>query len=52
MSNILESLLQEDEESKIFPILGLCGIGKSTLAKNMLHYIADRKYFTGGIIYV
>lgn len=33
-------------------ILGLYGIGKSTLAKNTLHYASDRKYFKGGIVYV
>ena len=33
-------------------MLGLYGIGKSTLAKNLLNFVADRSYFTGGIIYV
>ena len=27
-------------------------MGKSLLAKNTLHYVADRKLFTGGIIFI
>ena len=34
------------------PVLGLSGIGKSSLVKNTLHFVSDRKYFTGGILYV
>ena len=51
MSYILMRLL-ETGKSTILPILGLDGIGKSALAKNVLHYAADRKYFTGGIIMI
>ena len=33
-------------------LLGLHGVGKSTLAKNAIQYMLERKYFTGGVIFV
>ena len=33
-------------------LLGLHGIGKSALARNTCHYVAERKLFTGGIIFI
>ena len=51
MSYILMRLLETDN-STILPIIGLDGVGKSALAKSILHYAADRKYFTGGIIMI
>ena len=50
MSKILHTLLVENE--KILPLIGLGGIGKSTLAKNTLHYAADRKFFSGGTMLI
>ena len=50
MSKLLESILKDKE--RIVPILGLHGIGKSAFAKNTLHYLADRKVFTGGILFI
>ena len=50
MSTLLQSLLQNKE--RIVPILGLCGIGKSVLARNTLHYVAERKMFSGGVLYI
>ena len=52
MSSLLEILMKEKNPNKLISILGLYGIGKSTLARNMLHFVASRKYFTGGIVYV
>ena len=31
-------------------LLGLTGIGKSSIARNALHFMAERKFFTGGVI--
>ena len=33
-------------------LLGLHGIGKSSVARNTLHYIYERKYVTGGILWI
>ena len=33
-------------------MLGLHGIGKSSVARNTLHYIYERKYVTGGILWI
>lgn len=51
MLNLLESLLLNDEQ-RIVSLLGLRGIGKSSLAINTLHYASERKIFTGGILFI
>ena len=33
-------------------MFGLHGTGKSTIVRQALHYISDRKFFTGGIIQI
>ena len=33
-------------------MIGLPGIGKTSLAKNAIHYIAERRLFKAGIIFV
>ena len=40
------------EKERIVLLLGLHGIGKSALARNTCHYVAERKLFTGGIIFI
>ena len=40
------------QNEKIVPLFGVRGIGKSSLAKNALHYAAERKMFTGGVLLV
>lgn len=40
------------DKNRIVSILGLHGIGKSALARNTCHYVAERKLFTGGIIFI
>ena len=41
-----------NQNEKIVPISGHHGVGKSALARNTLHYLADRKLFAGGIIFI
>ena len=48
MSDILSNLL--DKKKRIVSLVGLDGVGKSALARSILHYAAERKYFTGGIM--
>ena len=50
MSNLLEMILSGDE--RIIPLYGLHGVGKSALARNTLHYVAERKLCTGGILLI
>ena len=50
MSEILNHLLGSKEQ--IVNVFGLCGMGKSALVKSTLHYVAQRKYFTGGILLI
>ena len=50
MSRILGHLLGNEEH--ILPLIGLHGIGKSALARNTLHYAAERKMFTGGALLI
>lgn len=50
MSQLLEYLLED--KHRIVSLLGLRGVGKSCLARNTLHYVAERKIFTGGILFI
>ena len=50
VSRLLEMILGED--SRMVQLLGLRGIGKSSLAKSVLHYAAARKMFTGGVLFI
>ena len=50
MSTLLKMLITDKE--RIVLLLGLHGIGKSALARNTCHYVAERKLFTGGIIFI
>ena len=50
MSVLLEYLILE--KSRIIELLGLKGIGKSSMARNLLHFTKDRKMFTSGILLV
>lgn len=51
MSKLL-SFLFRDGGSRIVPVIGLQGIGKSSLARNTLHYVCERKMFTHGILFI
>ena len=50
IATLLEYLLVYNE--RIVTVLGLRGIGKSSLARNTLHYVADRKIFSCGILLI
>lgn len=39
-------------QHRLVNILGLPGIGKTSLSKNSVHYISERKLFKAGIIFV
>ena len=38
--------------NRLVILLGLDGVGKSSLARNALHYMSERKFFTGGVVLV
>ena len=50
VSLLLEKLIVE--KSRLLSLLGLRGIGKSSLARSVLHYAAARKMFTGGTLFI
>ena len=53
MHKLIKKLLSTKKSSpRIYTLLGLPGIGKSSMAKNILHYIDDRSLLTGGSIYI
>ena len=37
---------------RLITLLGLNGIGKSTVAREAVHFMCARKYFTGGVIFI
>ena len=37
---------------RLIILLGLHGMHKSAVARNAIHFMLDRKYFTGGVISV
>ena len=49
MASLVKQLLKS---GRLLDLLGLPGIGKSLLARNAIHYLSDRKYFSGGIVTV
>jgi len=59
----IESLLYREKEmgkliqkimegQRLVFVFGLFGIGKSWIARNVLHYLKERKYFCGGLIFL
>ena len=52
MFKIIQKVLGERNQSRLFTIIGLPGIGKSSLIKNTMHYISERNLIKGGIIYI
>lgn len=50
--DLVDSVTNKSIEEKIIMLLGLHGIGKSSVARNTLHYIYERKYVTGGILWI
>ena len=49
LNKIVKSIMSDQ---RLVMILGLHGVGKSAVAKNAVHYMLERKYFTGGVIFV
>ena len=47
---LIDDLL--DTPQQIFMLLGMHGIGKSSIAKNALNYIQERKFVHGGILWI
>ena len=39
-------------KERLINIVGLPGIGKSSLAKNAVHFVSDRSIFKAGIIFL
>ena len=50
VSKILNMILAQNK--RLVSLLGLRGVGKSSIAKSVMHYAAERKIFPGGIIFI
>ena len=49
---LIEEIVDKNSTEKIIIVLGLHGIGKSSIAKNALNYIYERKLVQGGILWI
>ena len=49
ISNIVDSVMKGH---RLIMLLGLHGVGKSAVARNAVHFMIERKYFTGGVIFI
>ena len=45
---LLQAIL--DQKQRLICFHGYTGLGKTYIVRNMMHYIAERKFFLGGII--
>ena len=52
MAKLIENVMKNGKKERLIFLLGLPGIGKSNLTINALHYMKERKFFTGGIILI
>ena len=48
MMELIEKIMDGE---RLIMLLGLHGFGKSSVAKNTLHYIHERKYKSGGVMW-
>ena len=49
---LIETIENIMNGERLVMLLGLHGVGKSSVAKNTLHFIYERKYMTGGVLWV
>jgi MoxR-like ATPase len=49
---LFDLVLKICEGERLLQLLGLPGTGKSSLARSALHYLYERRFFLGGIIFV
>ena len=47
---LTEDILYKSDQ--VFMLLGLQGIGKSSIARNAFNYINERKFIHGGILWI
>ena len=51
MMDLIKGVMSDNGE-RLIMLLGLHGVGKSSVARNALHYIHERRYMSGGIVWV
>ena len=49
ISELIENVMGGE---RLVILLGLHGFGKSSVARNALHYMSERKFFTGGMLLI
>ena len=52
MASLVRKLLEKENRDRVLHLIGLPGIGKSLLARNAIHYLKERKYFSSGIVFI
>ena len=52
MASLVRKLLEKVNGDQVLHLIGLPGIGKSVLARNAVHYLKERKYFSSGILFI
>ena len=48
----LVEAVMDESRPRMIALLGLRGIGKSAVARNAMHFMLERRYFTGGVILI
>ena len=52
IAKLVDTVMESLDRERITILLGLPGMGKSSVTINALHYICERKFFTRGVVLV
>ena len=52
IAKLVENVMRNNKKERITLLLGLPGMGKTSITINALHYMIERKFFTRGVVLV